>query len=72
MRWKLPEPPMVGDRKTVKRFAWRPTKMSDRTVVWLEIYIDEYEFDSIYGDRYWRLVRRSDKITFAANRLKGK
>lgn len=72
MRWKLPPKPKLGDRRVVKKFAWTPYVTSDRVKVWLERYVREEQYDSGYGDYYWKLLRSSDIPTYVALRLQGK
>ena len=50
MRWNLKKFEL-GTKRTVKRFAFWPTCLSDTTtVVWLEHYYEEQEYNRyIYG-----------------------
>ena len=59
MRWKLKIE--LGTKRTVKRFAFWPTRLSDaNTVVWLEHYYEDQEYGYYgYGDKpYAWIVRR--------------
>lgn len=50
--WKEPS---EGDSRTVRRFAWLPTIMSDGTVVWLELYGSSETYGYSGGwDGFWR------------------
>ena len=60
MRWKLKIE--LGTKRTVKQFAFWPTRLSDaNTVVWLEHYYEDQEYNHhIYGfiPYAWIVVRR--------------
>ena len=61
MRWNLKKFEL-GAKRTVKRFAFWPTRLSDNnTVVWLEHYHEEQEYGHyIYGVKpyAWVFQRR--------------
>ena len=61
MRWNLKKFEL-GTKRTVKRFAFLPTRLSDtNTVVWFEFYHVEQEYNHhIYGfiPYAWIVVRR--------------
>ena len=60
MRWNLKEFEL-GTKRTVKQFAFWPTRLSDAdTVVWLERYHEDQEYDHYgYGGKpYAWVVRR--------------
>jgi hypothetical protein len=58
MRWttkERPPAPKHDDTRLVKRFAWRPTKLSgDNKTVWLELYWQRQRFyEDPYGMDCW-------------------
>ena len=61
MRWNLKKF-KLGTKRTVKRFAFLPTRLSDsNTVVWFELYHVEQEYNHhIYGfiPYVWIVLRR--------------
>ena len=61
MRWNLKKFEL-GTKRTVKRFAFLPTRLSDtNTVVWLEHYYEEQEYGHyMYGVKpyAWIFCRR--------------
>jgi hypothetical protein len=53
MRWYIkptPPEPRPGDKRTIEKFAWLPTRMSvperdgSRCIVWLEVYENKQIF----------------------------
>lgn len=60
MRWNLKNI-KLGTKRTVKRFAFLPTRLSDsNAVVWFELYHEDQEYD-LYGydnKLYAWIVRR--------------
>jgi hypothetical protein len=48
MKFTKTPTPNLGDKKEVVRFAFLPTKINDDTTVWLEKYIEIYEFKKVY------------------------
>lgn len=65
MRWKsklIKRPPIHGDRKLVKRFAWFPVTLDDGYSIWFEHYKTLEEYDC-YGDDFyerskWRVIKK--------------
>lgn len=60
MRWNLKKFEL-GTKRTVKRFAFLPTRLSDsNTVVWFEFYREDQEYDLYgYGGKsYAWIIRR--------------
>jgi len=60
MRWNLKEAE-IGTKRTVKQFAFWPTRLSDgNTVVWLESYLKDLAYHEYgYGRPYaWIVLRR--------------
>jgi hypothetical protein len=69
MRWPAAIPPQAGDRRTLRRFAWWPTRIDD-TWVWLEHYTEILEYvesartvgDELFHEiqpyAYWRFICR--------------
>jgi hypothetical protein len=53
MQWRhsVPKRPEYGDRRTVRRFAWIPKRLSDGWTVWLEAYevVEEFWKHRDYG-----------------------
>lgn len=47
MKWRLPEEPNLGDRRSITRFAWWPMEMSNGYAVWLEKYVEYQEYSEI-------------------------
>ncbi len=45
MKWR---PTKVGDTRTVQRFAWFPTELSDGNRLWLEHFTSEEEYSRFY------------------------
>jgi len=41
---RLRPKPQIGDRRVVKRFAWLPKMLSNKTRVWLEFYFSVEEY----------------------------
>jgi hypothetical protein len=39
--------PSVGQKRTVKRFAWYPIIMSDSTYIWLTFYTAEQQYQKL-------------------------
>lgn len=60
MRWKINKPkksktiliaekgPNIGDKKEIVKFAFIPKKIDSHNVVWLEKYIEVYEYRVFY------------------------
>ena len=48
MKWKLPPRPEHGTLRTVKLYAWWPTRIDVDTVVWLEPYYETQKFYRAY------------------------
>jgi hypothetical protein len=66
VKWKLTKP-KIGDRRTVRKFAWLPVEIGD-TKVWLETYetVEEvFEDEDRYGVYYltWREVCHWDYVS---------
>lgn len=60
MRWNLKKAEL-GTKRTVRRFAFWPTRLcDDNTVVWLESYLEDHEYrEYSYGHPYaWIVLRR--------------
>jgi hypothetical protein len=55
MRFKVKPKPNIGDRKTVIKFAWFPTRVEDN-IIWLEKYkaMYYYKYDSFWNYFYWK------------------
>ena len=43
----------IGDKKTLKKFAWFPIVIKGE-IVWLKTYSKIYEFQSV--ERYWKFA----------------
>lgn len=52
-KWKYPKQPKLGETKIKIRFAWFPTKIDNSNGVWLERYIEHYEYKEI-KNWYWK------------------
>ena len=59
MRWKSWAVPKRGDKRTVKYFAFWPTKLENGFTIWLEAYCSEEEWRTAPdGDMgYWKSIR---------------
>lgn len=59
MRWPA-ENPQIGDTREVQRYAWMPTRMTEKDEwVWLEPYWEQQVFTSYYQEApKWELKRR--------------
>lgn len=61
MKWRAEKLPIIGDKKTIKRFAFIPTRLSNDIVIWFEFYkIDLLYFqytNSIWGP-YWQVKQK--------------
>jgi hypothetical protein len=56
MRFKKAQPPLHGDKRTLKRFAWLPIRFS-RFILWLEFYQQKQVFvderDGMFSTYKW-------------------
>lgn len=58
MKW-ITEGPKVGEKKTVRRFAWLPVRVNENTV-WWETYEVTYILRlGLFNDYYWSETSRS-------------
>ena len=56
MKKKLPE---LGDKRTLKKFAWYPIRTDDNYKIWLENFSAKQEFKKHQSNGRWFRTRRS-------------
>lgn len=60
MKWTKQPPPNHGDTKTIRKFAWFPTRMSDEvTTVWLESYEAKLMYRVGWRAGGWCTIKRN-------------
>ena len=55
MKWKVKQPPKIGDTRTIRRFLWLPRRIGDeyRWLEWAEIRQGYFGPSVGWGDRAW-------------------
>ena len=60
MKWIKPK---VGSERTVRKFAWFPTRLDDEPtpVVWFEYYYERqvYGYDTVWCSYQWRVYTKT-------------
>ena len=52
MKWQARLKPVLGERRSVIKFAWWPTEVSGGSVVWLECYTSWQTYISVMEEWY--------------------
>ena len=47
-----------GEERTIKRFAFLPTRIDDNTVIWFEWYWSKERYIEGWDSSYWRAWRK--------------
>lgn len=58
MKWKTNRQIMDGDKRTIIRFAFLPTPMSDGMTIWLERYLLHQVFVCLDDGAGWATIVR--------------
>ena len=53
---KIVEEPKVGDTKQKIKFSFFPTRINDKTIIWIEKYINIYEYCVVEERPFYKMV----------------